>query len=922
MADVETLLQHFSRKEAPRRTPTDSEWPEVDQINSYAVFMGYMSMAVRGLGFLILTWTTVVLLGGFVSVLERKDFWCLTAITFAQAAGLFDGSRSKRLSNIGTSFKGVFEAIGSFARSIATEDTPLWCMVSVGAAALLLLQVLAFTIVLCPIFVLYLSGPYVPIWLAVWRLRHRDYSNGSGDPISRANLKVALDILYVLVAAQGAIAYFVTIYAFAGKALVADVVRRCGLGKWASPCVWDYLADTRAGCARDPSFAKGRNLVTYAVELIKSESADKKLSGTRILDTLITGLNVSRWRAPTILCIWEILVGRHMVLKQLIIDSDDIVQKLLQMLDSRSPYDKEMRHRAARIVAHLAGDIHLNKYPLGTHWVASLLDTFLEYSLLEPFQRDGLLHMCMQDWCKEAPLANKEEDDNTKPENDYGNLVLQGLRILARLATNEDNCVIISNTRGLLSKIMVPVTNDLVRSYVPYVWCRRLSKESLRVMCQLVIAPGEIGRKLRCEISSNKIAIAAMESILESQTCSVRQREKAIQTLTELYIDTSLSMDTASRKKFIKTLLDIFLEETTCPVEPDGFWEKTIEDVHEEGLDRLSKKIEEGPEVIYLLYIFKAENEKLDIRETAAQALMRLSFQVENSATIILEDKDNIVSDLTALLLSAEEKTYRRVAAAVLLERLYVHYTEHDGEYLNNLKEALIVAMPKMLPEILSYVPAAKIQKGTDTNQVTPTDIENPSKSNKLEEKKKIFLLVCKHLDTTKFMERFIPASLSLCVTVWETFISAGKGSDGLFSAITNACAVTSVPRLLKDMVKRNMDMVKWDNDMIGVNSLNKAYCLKIVKLISRMVISMMKHGGSYNEEDLDSLMESLSDASDKMSFLDASMVFASNEDGVWTVRDSMLNRGEEKSIRSLKSLVEKAQELVDKKKAQALEIE
>jgi hypothetical protein len=75
----------------------DSCWPEVKSINNYAVVIGYMQMAVRGCGLMMLSWTTAVLLGGFIGNLGDDDFFCLTIIMVVQTARLVSLFRARSL---------------------------------------------------------------------------------------------------------------------------------------------------------------------------------------------------------------------------------------------------------------------------------------------------------------------------------------------------------------------------------------------------------------------------------------------------------------------------------------------------------------------------------------------------------------------------------------------------------------------------------------------------------------------------------------------------------------------------------------------------------------------------------------------------------------------------------------------------------
>ncbi|GJN25165.1 hypothetical protein PR202_gb12958 [Eleusine coracana subsp. coracana] len=63
----------------------DNNRPE-RYINRFVILQAVVLMAIRGLGVLAFAWSTVVLLGGFVTLLEKEDFWCITVLSLLQTA--------------------------------------------------------------------------------------------------------------------------------------------------------------------------------------------------------------------------------------------------------------------------------------------------------------------------------------------------------------------------------------------------------------------------------------------------------------------------------------------------------------------------------------------------------------------------------------------------------------------------------------------------------------------------------------------------------------------------------------------------------------------------------------------------------------------------------------------------------------------
>lgn len=336
---------------------------EETMLNRYAALQAFLALGVKGSGYLALTWSTVVLLGGYVTSLGRTEFWCLTVISMIQAAGIFNDFIGEEI------FSGYLDVVTSFVMEWNDFTGHGFIIIRMlkGNALLILaaeLIVVPFATVLIFVTNVYLFGPFACVALSSWRLGQRNYGSTDGGD-GRANMMpAALDMFYSLVIFQGTM---FGVWHLIDCVRVKTMILRFQLAyplsdKWGIQSIRKYFEDTRAKCYQDPASIKGRNLISYAVGLLDSESLEEYLSGARLLSAI---LNKGEEEEEQV--------------RLLLLCSRPKIQKLTDTLRWRSSSlagdidSREIRELAATIMAHLAGDIDLAQYPGAVHCISSLL---------------------------------------------------------------------------------------------------------------------------------------------------------------------------------------------------------------------------------------------------------------------------------------------------------------------------------------------------------------------------------------------------------------------------------------------------------------------------------------------------------------------------------------------------------------------
>ncbi|PKA66944.1 hypothetical protein AXF42_Ash003601 [Apostasia shenzhenica] len=521
------------------------------KLTLFALHLAIIEKAASGLGQIGFIWATVVLLGGFASSLRPKDFWFVTAILLVEGARLYCRSRELEWQHRSTrslplpdavsrsrrrvhSF--IRAAVGQSSRHLANDphligataepkrtwvasDVPLlpfsgWPFVSRNISRLLdLLQILA-------------AASCVS--LSVMRLCQQDY--GEGD---QTNERSALNVFYGLALAE-ALMFFVEkgYWSFRighGK-LLERVCEDCQLGPTGMISISRFFYDAYSKCV-DGSVFDGlkMDLVSFAVELLDSDSPEEQLIGARILQSFIGN---ERFAGYTLRKIGS---------------SSTVIERLVEMLNWKDPEEEEIRRAAAEIVSKLSSKkqdaLRVSAIPGAMESIASLLYT----------DSGGTTTRRPYEATPRAVVVDREDYE-------FSSFNLLGLLIIKRLARDHNNCWKIGHTRGLLARIIdfTSAGPALLRDGKAPESRIKTVRLALQVVLILVSATGSAGMTLRRDISEIVYTVSNVRDLLQYGKYRLKLQNLGVQILTSMAMDEEAAEKIGATGGVLALLLAVF----------------------------------------------------------------------------------------------------------------------------------------------------------------------------------------------------------------------------------------------------------------------------------------------------------------------------------------------------------------------------
>lgn len=541
------------------------------KLTLFALRLAILEKAASGLGTLAFIWATVVLLGGFATILENIDFWLVTIILLIESTRIFSrshelewqhqatwtqgGAGSNSFRAIKSSSRFIFEKIKAIFRlpSITKTDgdrsqriresnqtirefqnlvvqrmirrtwyfpnVPLiphagWIFLSKNVSMILMwLQLLSAT---------------TCVTLSLMRLIRQDYGKRQGDD---ENKRPALDIFYGLALAEAMMfllekAYWNWKISY-GK-LLEHVSQECELGPSGIISIKQFFYDAYSKCINGSIFdGLKTDLVTYSQEHLNSDFPDEQLIGAQILQKLVKS---NQFASETLRKIGT---------------STSVIERLVDMLNWKNPTEAEIRRCAAEIVSKLAGK---KQNALRVAGIPGAMESI-----------SSLLHTGRRSNAKSHDV-HKNSIILDQPHYDFLAFNLFGLLTLKKLAYDHENCGKIGNARGLLPNIIefTSTSQSMLRNDQAPESQIKAVKRSLQVVQMLVRTTGNTGKTLRKEISEIVFTVSNIRDILQYGENHMVLQKLGIEILQSLAMDENAKEKIGSTGGIIKILLSIF----------------------------------------------------------------------------------------------------------------------------------------------------------------------------------------------------------------------------------------------------------------------------------------------------------------------------------------------------------------------------
>jgi len=543
------------------------------KLTLFALRLAILEKSATGLGALSFIWATVVLLGGFAITLTNTDFWFITTILLIEGTRIFSrsheiewqhqaawsltesGINSFRFlqsssSSVWKSVMSIFKPISSgnmadrnikeaptkvenpkkwdgkhlLTRRWATADVPLlphapWVFVASNISKILqLLQIAA--AVTCVV-------------LSLIKLIIQNYGEIEKGDTDKRNRKAALSIFYGLALAEASLFLLEKIYweyKVIYHKLLDKVNAECDLGSSGIIPVRRFFYDAYSKCVNGSIFdGLKMDMVTFAMELLGSNSPDEQLMGALILQRFAMS---QRFSDDTL---------------QKIGITFSTVERLIEMLNWKEPQEEDIRIAAADILSKLAGkkqnSLRIAGIPGAMESISSLLHSY------------RTLSSAAEEIGEKSMIVDQEHYDFWTINN-------LGLLILKKLAHDHENCGKIGNTRGLLAKIIdfthaeerLLMGNNIAESQIQMV------KRSLQVVKRLASTTGATGKQLRREISENVFTISNVRDILRHAQKHPELQNLGIEILTSLAMEDDATERIGGTGGILKELLNIFFK--------------------------------------------------------------------------------------------------------------------------------------------------------------------------------------------------------------------------------------------------------------------------------------------------------------------------------------------------------------------------